>query len=490
MPGPDNDNEKRSGESPEARGVAAPKTKQNVLEIVKKSFSAQFPDDFSHKEGRSNIVTIAWPALLESFLLHLASMVNTMMVGGLGPWAIAAVGYCNQPRMLIAAVFQAFNTGATALIARAKGAQNIEEANTIMHQAIMFSMSASIFLAVLGYVYATPMIIFMGANEEATIAGATQYMRIVMLTFPANAFSLAATAMLRGIGITRVSMVYNVIANIMNVVIGFLFIHGRLGFPALGVSGAALGLGGGQVVAMLIALYVVLRGTDVLKLSLRRLLTIDKAVLRRIINIGTPAMFEQLCMRAGNIMFSKVVASLGTIAFATHQIAMNIHQMTFMNGQAFGVSATTLLGQSLGRKRPDQGKALVQLCRRYALYISLTLAVLMVVFGRPLIALYTNEAGVISTGFTLMWIVAFLQPLQSSQQVLAGALRGAGDTKAVAICIFIGIVVIRPILSYTLVNVAGLELIGVWLALVVDQGTRSFYTMWRFVSDKWRTIKV
>ncbi|MCL2548279.1 MAG: MATE family efflux transporter [Symbiobacteriaceae bacterium] len=464
--------------------------KKGIIASIKSDFAPKFPDDFSIAEGRASVITIAWPALLESFLLNLASMVNTMMVGGLGTWAIASVGYSSQPRLLITAVFQAFNTGATALIARAKGAEKPEEANIIMHQAVLFSMTVSVLLAFLGYLFAEPMVIFMGANEELTIAGATEYFKIIMLTFPANAFSLAVTAMLRGIGQTRASMIYNVTANVINVFLGFLLIHGRFGFPALGVRGAAIGLGVGQVVAMFIAFITVLHGTDMLKLSLKLFLKIDLGVLQRILRIGTPAMFEQLCMRAGNIMFSRIVASLGTDAFATHQIAMNIHQMTFMNGQAFGVSATSLLGQSMGRKRPDQGKALVQLCRRYALYLSLTIAAVLVVCGRPLVALYTEDPGIIAMGAMLMWIVAILQPLQSSQQVLAGALRGAGDTKAVAICIFIGIVVIRPVMSYVLVNGFGLGLIGIWLSLGMDQSTRSAYTLWRFASDRWITVKV
>jgi len=347
-----------------------------------------------------------------------------------------------------------------------------------------------VLLAFLGYVFATPMVMFMGASEELTIKGATEYFRIIMLTFPANAFSLAVTAMLRGIGQTRASMVYNVTANVVNVVLGFLLIHGRFGFPALGVRGAAIGLGTGQVIAMIIAFVTVLHGTDMLRLSLRLFLKIDFVILRRILKVGTPAMFEQLCMRFGNIMFSRIVASLGTDAFATHQIAMNIHQMTFMNGQAFGVSATSLLGQSMGRKRPDQGKALVQLCRRYALFLSITIASILIVFGRPLVSMYSEDPNIIAMGAMLMWIVAMLQPLQSSQQVLAGALRGAGDTKAVAICIFIGLVVIRPVASYVMVNIFSMGLIGIWLALSLDQGTRSIYTLWRFASDKWSTIKI
>jgi putative MATE family efflux protein len=464
--------------------------KVGFIRQVVRGLSTPKPADLDSKTIASRVRTIALPALAESFLLHFASMVNTMMVGGIGTWAIAAIGYCTQPRFLLLAVFQAFNTGSTALIARAKGSGDIKEANTIMHQSILLSVLASLALAVLGYVFATPMVVFMGAETPQTILGATQYMRVIMLSFPANALSLAITAVLRGIGKTRIAMVYNISSNVVNIIVGFLFITGRFGMPRLEVMGAALGMACGQVVGMIIAVYAIVRGADILRFDISRLFHLSKATLKRVTKIGAPAMLDQGAMRAGQLMFAKVVASLGTEAYATHQIVNNILSLTFSNGMAFGVAATSLLGQSLGYERPDHGKAYVQICRRYSMIISIGLAAFMIIFGRFLVGMYTTETDVIIQGAALLWIVALVQPLQSSQQVLAGALRGAGDTKAVAFCTFLGLVLVRPILSYTLVNMANWGLWGVWFALVCDQTMRSCYTMWRFASDKWKTIRV
>ncbi len=464
--------------------------KAGFIKQIMRGLSTPKPTDLDSKTISSRVRTIALPALVESFLLHLASMVNTMMVGGIGTWAIAAIGYCTQPRFLLLAVFQAFNTGSTALIARAKGAGDVKEANTIMHQSILLSLLASFVLAVLGYVFATPMVMFMGAETPQTILGATQYMRVIMLSFPANALSLAITAVLRGIGKTRIAMVYNISSNVVNIIVGFLFITGRFGLPRLEVTGAALGMACGQIVGMVIAVYAIVRGADILHFNLRQLFRLSKSTLKRVTKIGTPAMLDQAAMRTGQLMFAKVVASLGTNAYATHQIVNNILSLTFANGMAFGVAATSLLGQSLGYNRPDHGKAYVQICRRYSMMISLGLAAMMIVFGRFLVGMYTTETEIITQGAALLWIVALVQPLQSSQQVLAGALRGAGDTKAVAFCTFLGVALMRPILSYTLVNVANWGLWGVWFALVCDQTMRSCYTMWRFASDKWKTIRV
>ena len=464
--------------------------KLGLIQRILRGLSTPFPDDADNKNMTREIITIAWPAMMESFLLHFVSMANSMQVGSIGTWAIASVGYCTQPRAILLSVFQAYNVGATALIARAKGAGNDEEANTIMHQSILICFLLALALASLGFIFAKEMVMFMGANEELTINGATNYFRFMMLSFPSMNISLAITACLRGIGKTRASMVYNILSNVINVVLSFLFITGRFGLPALGITGASVGMCTGQITASLVALTLVLRGADMLKLRFSRLLHIDMPILRRISKIGTPAMINQFFMRFGNTMFTRVVASLGTDVFATHQIANNILSMTMMNGQAFGVSATSLLGQSIGKKRVDMGKAYVQLCRRYAMFISIAMATGLILFGRPLAALYTDSTSVILASAAMLRIVALVQPLHSSQQTLAGALRGAGDTKAIAYCTFFTTLFFRPAFSWLLVNPFQMGLYGVWIALAVDQILRSCYTMWRFSSDRWKYIKV
>lgn len=463
--------------------------KMGLIQTLKTGLSAPVPEDMDKAAVRKLVFSIAGPAMVESFLLHLASMVDTMMVGVLGTVGIASVGFCNQPRLLLLAIFQAFNVGATALIARAKGAGDPQRANRVMHLSIALSVVASIVLAVVGYIFATPMVTFMGASAD-TVEGATQYMRFLMIGFPANALSLAITASLRGVGRTRVSMVYNVLANVVNIIGNYLLIQGNLGAPAMGIRGAALGTSIGYIIAAIVAVGSVVHGADMLRLRLGGLFQFDLAILKSVVRIGFPSMFEQFFMRFGQIIFNKVVASLGTDAYACHQIVNNIWQMTMTNGQSFGISATSLLGQSLGRKRPDQGKAAVSLCRRYAFWISVALGGCLMVFGKPLMHLYTDSADVIAMGAQLMILVMILQPLQSSQQVVSGALRGAGDTKAVAIVIFLGIVVLRPLLAYSLVYGLNLGLVGVWLSVVGDQTLRSSFTLYRYATGKWKTIKV
>ena len=455
------------------------------------------PDGVKSKELYQDIIRIAWPSFIELLLTQLASMVDLMMVGSMGgkanpeigTQALAAVGLTTQPKFLLMTAFIAMNTGVTALIARNKGTNDSKQANLVVRQGLLFTFCATIILSILGFLFAKPMVLFMGSTEEIVTKWATQYLQIQMIGFLSFALTSTITASLRAVGDSKTCMIYNLIANVVNVIFNWLLIYGNLGFPELGVAGASLATVIGQVVAFIMAFAVILKGNGFLKLEFKLGFKPNKIVLGNMLNIGFPAMIEQLLMRAGMIIFAKTVASLGTTAYATHQVCMNIQALSFMTGQAFAVSATTLMGQSLGKRRTDMAQAYCSRTRKVGLVFSLILALTFMVFGKQIVGLYNSDTEIIEIGGRIMLFVAFLQPFQSAQFIIAGGLRGAGDTRATAIVTFFTVLLVRPIAAIILVN-SGLGLYGAWLALAIDQIMRSGLILFRYNSGKWKLIKL
>ena len=452
--------------------------------------SKQLPFGISSQMLYKDIVRIAWPSFVELILTQLTSMADMMMVGRLGPWAISSVGLTSQPKFLMMTAFMAMNVGATALVARYKGEGNIKKANSVLRQALLLTFVLSSIASVVGFVFSEQLIRFMGASDPETIAGGTIYLKIQMAGFVVLALTSTLTAALRGVGDTRTAMAYNLIANIVNVIFNYLLIFGHFGFPRMEIAGASLATVIGQCVAFVIALAVVLRGGRELKLSFKDSFKPDWKIMKSIFNIGIPAMVEQLVMRTGIIIYVKTVASLGTVAYATHQVCLNIQGLSFMNGQAFAVSATSLVGQSLGKKRPDMAQAYSLRTRRIGMIISLLIAFGLFFFGRQVITLYTDDPRIIEKGAKILMFVAFVQPFQASQFILAGALRGAGDTRATAIVTFITVLLVRPGLAIWTIKGLNWGLEGAWVALAADQLLRSLLILMRYNSGKWKTIKV
>lgn len=457
----------------------------------------KMPPGVSSGELYRDIIRIAGPSFVELLLTQLTSMVDLMMVGSLGGTenptlgvqALSAVGLTTQPKFLLMAAFVAMNTGVTALVAQNKGTGNKKQANLIVRQGLMVTFLITIIMSVLGVVFARPMVIFMGATEEIVTEWATQYLQIQMAGFLTMALTSTITASLRAVGDSRTSMIYNMIANVVNLIFNWLLIYGNLGCPALGVAGASISTVIGQLVAFVMALTVLIRGNGFLKLEFRLGFRPDKAVLKDVTGIGAPSMAEQLLMRVGIIIFAKTVADLGTSAYATHQVCMNIQALSFMTGQAFAVAATSLMGQSLGKRRVDMAQAYCSKVRTVGLAFALILALIFIFFGGDIVGLYNSDPEIIRMGGRIMLFVAFLQPFQSSQFIIAGGLRGAGDTKTTAKITFITVLIVRPVLAIILVKL-GLGLYGAWLAVAADQLLRSLLVLLRYQSGKWKLIKI
>lgn len=460
---------------------------ETEIKDIKKN---QLPPSITSKMLYADIVKIAWPSVVELTLTQLASMVDLMMVGGLGAWALTSVGLTVQPKFLLMTIFMAMNVGATAMAARYKGAGDQEKANLILRQALLLTLIISVISSITGYVFAEKLILFMGAAEEKTLHGGTIYLKIQMVGFTFMALTSTITAALRGVGNSRTAMIYNLTSNVVNVFLNYLLIEGHFGFPRLEVAGASLATIIGQLFAFVFALTYIMKGDQYLHLRFMDGFKPDPHSLKQIVTIGAPAMLEQLLMRVGVIIYVKTIAGLGTVAYAVHQVCMNIQALSFMNGQGFAVSATSLTGQSLGKNRPDMAHAYVHRTRRLGMSVSLILAAIFVFWGGKIVSLYNDSPDIISQGARIMMFVGFTQPLQSSQFILSGSLRGAGDTRATAIITFITVLLIRPLLAVYLINVWNLGLEGAWFAFIADQTIRSALVLIRYNSGKWKRIKI
>ena len=190
------------------------------------------------------------------------------------------------------------------------------------------------------------------------------------------------------------------------------------------------------------------------------------------------------------IIFTRTISGLGTVTYAAHQVALNITSLSFTTGMGFAMSATSLVGRSLGAKKPDMAEMLANSAHKLAMMVSGAVAVILFFFGRQVALLYSNDLAVITQAAIALKIIALVQPSQSTQFVLAGALRGAGDTKWPLYSTIIGVWGFRVLLSYLFVQVLGYGLVGAWVAMAVDQFARSSIILYRFRSNKWKHVRV
>ncbi len=456
--------------------------------IGKVDTKATLPDGVTSKMLYSDIVTIAWPALVELTLMQLTSMFDTMQVSRLGAWATSAVGLTTQPKFLLATAFTALNTGTMALVGRYRGSGEQEKAKRVIRQSFMLNSFFGLFFAIIGLIFATPLIKFMGATEEKVLIEGVKYFQIQMFGMFTVSMTSCITSTLRGCGDSKTAMKYNMTSNIINVLFNWILINGKLGFPRLEVVGASIATVMGQTVALIMAIRAIRQKNQYARLEFPKgSFRLDRDIVTNISRIGLPAMVEQLAMRFGVIVFTKTIAGLGTTAYATHTICMSIQSMTFMNGQAFATSATSLVSQSLGKGRPDMAMHYSKRTQRVGMATAACIAICIFFFNKFLLGLYTPDQAVITAGSALLSMIALIQPFQASQFIFAGALRGAGDTKFTAMVTMLTVMLLRPGLAIFLINQFDLGLNGAWYALVADQLVRTSLVFYRYHSGKWVT---
>ena len=398
----------------------------------------------SNKAIYKRTYQIAWPSAVESVLIALIGAVDLMMVGNLGSASIAAVGITNQPKFLVLATILALNTRVTVLVSRRKGAGRQEK---------RIHICASGAAASIGFSFCFPSVARCSLRQILAFAGATPDYLGLAVTFRIIMFGnffcigLTITAAQRGVGNTRISMVTNIAANLVNLVFNALLINGLFFFPRLEVAGAAIATAIGNIVSFLIAVYSVTHTEGFLKLHQRQSWKPDLAAIRDLYNISWSAFVEQIFLRIGFLMYAKAVAGLGTVAFAAHQIVMNIMSISFSVGDGLSIANTSLVGQSLGANRTDMAIIYGKVAQRIGLILAILVSGSITLFRAQLMALFTNEAAVILAGETPLIILSVTVLFQIVQVIIVGSLRGAGDVKFVALLMFVSVTIVRPVLT-------------------------------------------
>lgn len=443
----------------------------------------------SSREGYHTVIQMAWPCIIETLLVCAITFVDMMMVSVVGSSAISAVGITTQPKFILLATIISLNIGVTAVVSRRFGQRDQAGANRCLKQCLIVCGTLSFLLSGLGYCFAEPFLSFAGA-EPSYLQTAANYFRVIMVGQFFYSLALTINAAQRGCGNTHISMTTNIVANIVNLVLNYFLIYGIGPFPRLEVLGSGIATTAGQVAAFALSLFSLLRKNGYLKLTFPVPWKPDGSTLSGVFRIGTSALAEQLFIRIGFLFYAKIVAGLGSTAFATHQICLNISNISFSLGDGFSMAAAALVGQCLGGRRPDLSKLYGSICQRLAFLCSTVLAAVFF-FGRyGLIRLFSQEPEIIASGAAIMIVLTCVTHIQTSQVIFSGCLRGAGDAKYTALISLFSIALFRPTMTWVLCYQAGFGVLGAWLAFLLDQIIRIVFYGLRFHGGKWMEISL
>ena len=331
--------------------------------------------------------------------------------------------------MMGLAVFFAINVSLSALVARRKGEDRKEDANRILISGIAFIVILAVIIGVVLVAFADGIIRFCGSNAD-THDLAVSYFRIVMGGMIFNCIQMGINSAQRGAGNTRITMRTNVTSNTVNVIFNYLLIGGKLGFPALGVRGAALATVLGTVVASIMSFLSLFEKDCFVSIPFIVKNRIRPAwdAFCSLIRVGYSVFLEQILMRIGFMATSIMAAKMGTASMAAHQVGMNIMGLSFSFGDGLQATAVALIGRSLGQRDEELAKEYGRSCRILGLFVSFVLACVYFFGGHAIMSAFFKEPEIVKIGVDITRIIIIVVIFQVSQVIYMGCLRGAGDT--------------------------------------------------------------
>lgn len=431
------------------------------------------------------IIDLAWPAIITNLLQSATGLLSVAIVGrALGPSSVAAVGIGMRVFFLQQVVLMAVTTGTTAMVARAWGAGDREEAERVTRTSLWLCIVLALALTVPSIALADPLAGVFDLEPETHALTAT-YIRWMCASGGFLAINLVIGTALRAAGDTRTPLWIGAATMAVNVVALYGLVFGGFGLPVLGIRGVAIANGFAFLFGAVLSVALWLRGSLVVRYGPPGG-DFARPRVRQLVRIGAPTGFEQGAFQFGFIAFVWLVALYGTEANAAYQIGVQILSFAFLVGFGFSIAASTLVGQHLGAGDPEGAATAGWRAVVLAIAVNSLFGAGIIAFAEPLAALTIDDPEVIRLTVVFIYVLGSVQPLMAVEFTLGGALRGAGDTRFPLFATLAGMLGVR-ITTAAWMAWQGWSVEWIYASLIADYVLKGAMLVWRFRSGRWKT---
>ncbi len=390
------------------------------------------------------LLMFAVPLMCSSVLQLLFNAADIIVVGNYaGDNSLAAVGSNSALINLLTNFFLGLSVGANVLVARYCGAKKDAEVSQTVHTAMLLSVYSGILLTVVGCIGAKKILIWMQTPSDV-LPLAVLYLRIYFVGMTATMLYNFGSAILRAVGDTKRPLYYLTVAGIVNVFLNLFFVI----VCKLDVAGVAIATVISQCISAFLIVRCMMKTEGSIRLELAKL-HIDTDKFKRILQIGLPASFQGMVFSFSNVIIQSSVNSFGAITVAGNSAAANIEGFVYVAMNAFHQAAISFTGQNIGAAKYERVNRILYVAQGCVIVVGLALGNLAVLFGRPLLSLYTNSAQVIDAGMIRLRIICSVYALCGMMDVMVGSLRGMGYAVMPMIVSLIGACGLRLIWIFT-----------------------------------------
>lgn len=433
--------------------------------------------------GRLSLVRLTWPIFLELFLFMLMGSVDTFMISSVSDDAVSGVGAANQIISIAILLLEVIGSGAAIVVAQYLGSKKRLEAAQVTGNALTLNLAVGLILSIIFLGLGGYMLQLLNVQGEI-LDYAQSYMRIVGGGIFLQALINALAATIRTHGFTKETMLVSLFMNILHVAGNYLLIFGHLGFPAMGVEGAAISTVFSRLICLLVFFWLMYRVMEV-RVEWNYYIRLSKEYVRKILSIGIPSAFENIVYQICQLTFTLYVTYLGSEAMATRQYASNISMYIYLFSMAIGMGTAIMVGHYVGSRRNQDAYTRVFQSVKWALAATVVIDLIIIAFRVPLMSLFTDNMAIVRMGAQVILLSILLETGRTVNIVIINSLRASGDARFPVYMGLISMVCMSLPLGYFLIFRLHLGLAGVWLAIAADEWTRAVIMYFRWRSRAW-----
>lgn len=426
--------------------------------------------------------------ILEMAMESLFVIVDVFFVAKVGTEAIATVGLTESVLTLVYSIAIGLSMGASALVSRRIGEQNIDEASKTVGQVVLLSVVLALLLGVPGFLLAEQVLQLMGGDARL-IANGAGFTRLIFASAPAIILLHTLSGCLRGAGSASIAMRSLWLANGINIILCPVFIFGLGSFPALGVLGSAVATTTGRSMGVLYQLYALTRQGNILRLKLAGLVP-DLGIIRRLIKVAAGGTGQFLIGSASWVFLTRILATFGSDVVAGYTIAIRIVMFTLMPSWGMANAAATLVGQNLGAGQPERAETSAWRAAFCNVIFLTLIGLLFYNQAAPLVGFFDHSAPVVAVAVACLRVFCLGYVSFGFGMVISQALNGAGDTRTPTLINLVCFWAVEIPLAYLLATSAGWGPAGVYWAVAISESLLALGSIWIFRQGRWKTLGV
>ena len=440
---------------------------------------------FKDKAFFSLILTLVIPITLQNLISSSLNMVDNVMIGRLGESEIAAVGLINQYFFIFTLVLSGINAGAGIFMAQFWGKKDRDSVKKILGLSLILGAIASLvftFLAIL----APEFIMNIFTRDPQVVPIGISYLKVISVTFIITSITQAFSTGLRCTGLAKPPMIASFVGVLVNCALNWVLIFGALGFPALGVVGAAIATGIARIVeGSIVILYTYKKETPVAA-NFKELFILDKDFVAVYFKVSYSVILNEIIWSLGITAYSVIYAKIGISEVASMQIATTINNLFMVMGIGIAMAASIVVGNQIGSG--DEEKAIESAFRLGILapVIGAIMGVLLYIAAPYVVRVFNVEAGTITSTIQVLKIMACVAPLRFFNVVMiVGVFRGGGDT-TYSMIVQLGVMWLLSIpMGYLAATYLRLSLPQVFFIICLEEIFKLGFEVYRLRSKKW-----